>query len=1195
MNKTALRNFSIWSRRYLIEQISIRAEFIGIHKDGRIDPMQSKTSNSFMVNGVTFDFRPEARDAFEKMVKDKNIGWTNAIEEIAYTWFNRILAIRFMEVNGYLENGLNGECIYVIGSTDPNRAEPDAVHNATKLKYVDKDVVYDFLDREDTAGLFRYILRNQCIELSQWMPKVFERVSDFTELLMPETLLLKGGIVDRLTHDLEAKDFDISEGAEGQVEIFGWMYQFYISEKKDEVKGSDEKVNKNTLPAATQLFTPDWIVRYMVQNTLGKIWVTSQPSSSLKEDMKYYLEPDSSDEEVLKIHDEIKKAYRNKSIREIKFIDPCCGSGHVLVYAFDLFYQMYLEEGYTPEMIPSIILENNLVGLDVDKRAIQLTSFALTMKARSYNKNLFHEKYAFPNVTDVKESNGITDKDVDVIAKLMQLTSSEKEILKEIVIRYKDAEYFGSLINNFEYRAEEYAALYSKISAKDNMLDYADTIEYQIVNEWYELICELVKTAAVMKETYDCVVTNPPYQSPSACGDEMKKYAQVFYPESKADMYAMFIERCRAYSKPKGLQGMITMQGWMFIGAFEKLRKKFKDNSDIISLLQLGSRAFEDISGEVVQTASWIMTRKREYDIKGTYFDLTSFEGQDLKRDAFLERKNEFHTTLNSIHSIPGIPFAYWAGERVASLFEEEGLKIVADPRKGIVTMNDDLFVRLWTEVDLHTICFDANNIQEFTDRNGVYAPIRGGGGYRKWYGNKFNVIKWKDNGIKLKNYITEVSGDHYSRQIFNEDRFFDECISWNSIATKRVCFRYHEAGALFGSSGPSMFPNENREFVLAFVNSSTALSLIKLLKQSQNLGPTLVGRLPIIFERVDEVTKLACSCIQLCKKDWDNYEISWCFAKHPLLGSGKLEVIFEEWKTETIRDFNTLRLNEEQINTIFSEIYGMTNLINRVEDDDISYRKAELEREVKSLISYAVGCIMGRYSLKEDGLIFAGGEWDSSRYPDEFKPCDSGVMLITEEQYFEEDLCTRVIDFIELVYGKDTFSENLNFIAQALKPGAKESARQVIRNYLYDEKGFFENHYQVYQHRPIYWMMSSGKSGGFRAIVYMHRYDQNTLSIVRSELLHELRYKYEADQSLQHKKEVEATTTADRNDAKKKIASLDKKMVEVNQYDDLLNHATGNISAFTFDLDDGVKINYSKFLNIDGVKTQNLLVPIKL
>lgn len=610
MNKTALRNFSIWSRRYLLEQISTRAEFIGIHKDGSVDPIQSRTSNSFMVNGVTFDFKPEARDKFEKMVKDENIGWTNAIEEIAYTWFNRILAIRFMEVNGYLENGLNGENIYVIGSTDAGRTEPDAVHNATKLKYVDKNTVYGYQDRDDNAGLFRYILRKQCMELSQWMPDVFEKVSDYTELLMPETLLLKDGIIDRLTHDLDDSDFDISGDSDGQVEIFGWMYQFYISEKKDEVKGSKEKVNKNTLPAATQLFTPDWIVRYMVQNTLGKIWVTSQAGSSLKDSMKYYLEPDVADEEVLNIHEEIKMAYRDKSLREIKFIDPCCGSGHVLVYAFDLFYQMYLEEGYSPEMIPNIILENNLYGLDVDKRAIQLTSFALTMKARSYNKDLFHEEYSFPKVIDVKESNGITNKDIDTITKIVNLDTSEKNILEEIVFRFKDAEYFGSLINNFEYTSEQYKNLYKKMNVDEEKITVNDMFEYQIFAEWHKLLCELTITASVISDNYDCVVTNPPYQNPSDCGPEMKDYAALYYPESKADMGVMFIERCREYANNDGLVGMITLHSWMFTPSYEKFRNSLLASVDIISMCHLGARAFEDISGEVVQTTSWVM-RKR--------------------------------------------------------------------------------------------------------------------------------------------------------------------------------------------------------------------------------------------------------------------------------------------------------------------------------------------------------------------------------------------------------------------------------------------------------------------------------------------------------------------------------------------------------------------------------------------------------
>ena len=381
MNKSALRSFSAWARRYLIKNISDRAQFVGVTAD-KVIPIQAKTTNSFMVNGVAFNFPPSTRENFVEYVKSME-SFEDAIEEVAYTWFNRILAIRFMEVNGYLENGIDGENIYVIGSEDEGRNLPDAVAKATKLKYMDKEIVYKYQDDEDNAGLFRYILMKQCQELSQWMPEVFEKVSDFTDLLLPETLLLPGGLIEKLTGDLSAADFDISSEGNGQVEIFGWMYQFYIAEKKDEVFKSKDKINKGTLPAATQLFTPDWIVRYMVENTLGTIWVSSHSESSLKEDMRYYVDPDPSDDEVNSIIAQIKNDYQATSIRDIKFIDPCCGSGHVLVYAFDIFFKMYLEEGYSPDMIPSIILENNLYGLDVDKRAIQLTSFALTMKARS--------------------------------------------------------------------------------------------------------------------------------------------------------------------------------------------------------------------------------------------------------------------------------------------------------------------------------------------------------------------------------------------------------------------------------------------------------------------------------------------------------------------------------------------------------------------------------------------------------------------------------------------------------------------------------------------------------------------------------------------------------------------------------------------------------------------------------------------
>lgn len=608
MNKSALRNFSAWARRYLIKNICDRAQFVGVTAD-KVTPIQAKTASSFMVNGVTFNFPPSTRDNFVEYVKSME-SFEDAIEEVAYTWFNRILAIRFMEVNGYLENGIDGENIYVIGSEDEGRKIPDAVAKATKLKYTDKEIVYKYQDDEDNAGLFRYILMKQCQELSKWMPDVFEKVSDFTDLLLPDTLLLPGGLIEKLTGDLSAEDFDISAEGNGQVEIFGWMYQFYIAEKKDEVFKSRDKINKGTLPAATQLFTPDWIVRYMVENTLGTIWVSSHSESSLKKDMRYYVDPDPSDDEVNNIIAQIKKDYQETSIRDIKFIDPCCGSGHVLVYAFDIFFKMYLEEGYSPDMIPSIILENNLYGLDVDKRAIQLTSFALTMKARSYNKKLFDDCYHFPNVIDVHESNNISQSGIDTIVKLLTLKDDEKKVLEECIFRFNNAEYYGSLINNFEYTSDVYEKLFEKMKDKAKYVSFGDIFDITIYNRYFELLCTLIKQAQYMSSSYDCVVTNPPYLNPSSCGEEMRKFASIFYPISKTDMFAMFIERCMQYLKKSGLQGMVTMHSWMFLASYEKLREKMLKDTQMVSMVHLGARAFEDIGGEVVQTTSWIMGGK---------------------------------------------------------------------------------------------------------------------------------------------------------------------------------------------------------------------------------------------------------------------------------------------------------------------------------------------------------------------------------------------------------------------------------------------------------------------------------------------------------------------------------------------------------------------------------------------------------
>lgn len=1139
-----------------------------------------------MVNGVTFNFPPSTRENFVEYVKSME-SFEDAIEEVAYTWFNRILAIRFMEVNGYLENGIDGENIHVIGSEDEGRNLPDAVAKATKLKYVDKEIVYKYQDDEDNAGLFRYILMKQCQELSQWMPEVFEKVSDFTDLLLPETLLLPGGLIEKLTGDLSAADFDISSEGNGQVEIFGWMYQFYIAEKKKSIEESNLKINKGNLPAKTQLFTPDWIVRYMTENTLGKLWVVTHDDSDLQYHMEYYLEPGLSSVNR-KLFEELKQKYRLYSVRDIKFIDPCCGSGHILVYAFELFYNMYLEEGYSPETIPSIIFENNIYGLDVDKRAIQLTSFALTMKARSYNRRLFLDGYHFPNVIDICESNAITKEIVDRMTTLLKLADKDVDIVEECIFRFKDAEYKGSLVNNFQYSAEQYETTLNCILKKESDVAFETIFDETMFKNYFQLLCTLLKQAVYMNNQYDCVVTNPPYLSPGDCHDSMKKYASLEYSDSKNDMYAMFVERCLQYRNNSGLVGMVTMHGWMFQNHFSLLRNKLIGSCEIDSMIHLGKRAFEDISGEIVQTTTWVMSKHNTGEYLGHYFDLTEFDSQEAKKKAFLDRKNKYERCINDFSSTPDNIYTYWMSDKVIEAFGKyKPMSYYAEPKRGICTCANKLFYRFWFEVNKEDITLGYIKGTDFTSVKWI--PLNKGGSYRKWYGNLYEVINWENNGQKIREYP--------KAQVKNEDYYFLPALTWSSISTSGFSVRYTSDGFICDQASNGLFPTKELiAYIHGLLVSKVSGYILKKINPSHNILVGDLARLPV-SDKIDKGTieKLVRVCIEEAKLDWDSFEMSWNFKRHPLLrGKGLISEAFTEWEVECNYRRSRVKECEEEINRLFISAYGLEQeLTSEMSEEDITVEKANQDREIKSLISYAVGCVMGRYDLDEEGLAFAGGNWHAGIYSEKFKPCQYGIMPITEEQYFTEDLCTRVIDFIKISFGEKNLKDNLDYIASVLKPNSYEIPKKVIRNYLYND--FYNIHCKMFQNCPYYWQLDSGKSGGFRALVYMHRFNENTLSIVRTDYLQELRYKYEDEiQRLQHRF-TEARSTADKNSAKKQATSLDRKLVECVAYDDLLNHVTGSIQNYVFDLDDGVKTNYAKFLSIDGDKTKNVLTVIKL
>ena len=1333
MNKSALRNFAVNARRELIKRISGRANLLGVYENKPVQQIQAETDNGFVVNGMTFNYKKQMRDDFIKRVKE--VGYQDTIEEIAYTWFNRIVALRFMEINGYLKNGKNGEVIYIIGSTIAGKSEPDAVTYANKLSYMDKEIVYKFQDENKTNELYRYILTSQCNELNKVMPLMFEKIDNYVELLLPDHLLDNDSVIVHLVNDIDARDFNITikdENGENasQVEIIGWLYQFYISEKKDEVFASKDKIDKGTLPAVTQLFTPDWIVRYMVENSLGKMWVDGHKSSNLKQLMKYYVEEAEQTEEVKKKLDEINKEYARKNVKEITFIDPCCGSGHILVYAFEIFFKMYQESGYIASEIPALILKNNLFGIDVDKRAAQLTSFALTMKALSYDKD-FLKKQVYPNVIDIKESNLIDMQELKDFISLANLNIQDEELVLDLIEKFKDAELYGSLIKDFKYTPEQYDIVLKEVqNVDDNQFQISNILAVQNIKP---ILTNLLRQAIYLSSKYDVMATNPPYM-PTSNNDKLKEFAKSFYPDSKTDLFAMFMEV--PLLKQNGFLAMINMHSWMFISSYEKLREKLINKKDIISMLHLGTRAFEDIGGEVVQTTAFVLRTKT--GLKGNFYRLISFNSQTGKEKAFLENKHKFLTDVDNFLKIPGSPIAYWANENIIKSFEKGILlKNIAQPRQGLATGDNNKFIRLFYEIDFNKTKFNANDCEEARNSKKKWFPYNKGGSFRKWYGNNDYVVNWENDGNEIKHFKDSV-GNLRSRPQ-NTNYYFKKSITWSLISTNSIAFRMKPLGHIFDVAGMSLFVEDNLfNYVLGLNNSKIIDTIINILAPTINYQVGNIANIPVIIDEIkaDVIKEIVNSSINLSKLDWDEYETSWDFKKNPLLAvrenlrqieinhqdalkktmltikeilakykiqyvddfSGKtfgeylenekedillyikdqnkiylkiedpellenitkeitknlekiyyfvkdlgsmsinsnfintkelkiiigysLQEFYSQYKNEVNARFEQLKKNEEELNRIFIDIYGLQDeLTPDVADKDITVARIYDKKEdipenmkgniyvrtkqdvVKDLLSYIVGCAFGRYSPYKDGLIFAGGDFYWENYfnmlnnpnvstikniktvTNSFLPTDDNCIVNTDNDYVEFSLVDRVIEFISVIYGQATLEENLRFIANALDEKSNDTPRNVIRKYLAND--FFKDHCKKYQNRPIYWQFDSGKNGGFRALMYLHRYDQNTIPTARLSYLHDIQWKYEHEKDRLEQFIEKSNLTAEKAKAKKELDLINKQILECKAYDEILNHASNmNIQI---DLDDGVKVNYQKFQKLDGDKEKNI------
>ena len=1163
MDKNAIKKYAVWARNELIARVAQKALQYGITKENIVDVGADSINGKLLT-----DIEKKQRQALIAQIKDK--GFEQVMEEVAYTWFNRFSALRFMEVNGYLPTHVR------VFTDEENNFKPQIITEAIHLEMdgLDMEKVYTFKDANKTEELYKYLLITQCNALNKILPGMFQKISDYTELLFPDNLLREGSVIEQMIALIPEDDW------KDAVQIIGWMYQFYNIEPKAEVFLKNGKISKEEIPAATQLFTPDWIVRYMVENSLGRLWLEGHPNEELKADWKYYLDEVEQELEVQTQLVEICKEYATITPEQIKCIDPCSGSGHICVYMFDVLVQIYEAYGYTAREAVRSIIENNLYGLDIDERAAQLAYFAVMMKACKYDRRFLSRNdengntdVPQPHIYAICESNGI---DVYAIDYFVNGDPKLKSALDSIVKEMHDAKEYGSILN---ITPVDFMALYARFEeVREDISMSRETV--------LNTILPLVQVAEVMAQKYNVVVTNPPYMAVSAGEPKLNKFIKDNYPDSKADLFAVFIERCRDMTVRFGFQAMITMHSWMFLTSFEDLRHKLL-NVDTINMAHLGTRAFEEIGGEVVQTTSFVMRNGHVRNYKGKYVRLTEPSSQQGKEDMFLTGENLYIVKQDDLTKIPGSPIAYWVSDVIMQTFDNPKIGVVEYPKQGLSSADNNRFLRLWFEVSRLNFKINCVSNEDSAESEAMWFPFNKGGEFRKWYGNFDYVINWKNNGYELRNFKNAA--------IRNPEYYFLPHITWSKICSSNISFRYRPAGSVFSDAGcAAVFNDEKIWYVLGLLNTGYAQNIFNLINPTINYTQSTVASLPYIEKDMGAVEAIVKNNVELCQIDWDAFETSWDFRRHPLVSITyeceeqsntkfenakkekclRLEWCYEQWEYACKYRFDKLKENEEELNRIFINIYGLQDeLTQKVADADVTTRLADKKRDIKSLISYAVGCMFGRYSLDGEGLAYAGGEWDESQYVT-FKADEDNIIPICDDEYFQDDIVGRFVRFIEVVYGKETRDENLRFVAEVL--GGNGQPLEVIRNYFLND--FYADHLKIYQKRPIYWLFDSGKKNGFKALVYMHRYASDTIAKMRTDYVHEQQSRYRtAITDLEQR--IVAASTSERVKLNKKLKAIQEQATEIQGYEERIHHLADQY--ITIDLDDGVKHNYEIFKDV--------------
>ena len=1183
MDKNAIKKYAVWARRELIDRVSQRALVYGVTAKDTGDP------NAESVNGhLLAQAEKRQRQALIRNIMEK--GYEQVMEEVAYTWFNRFAALRFMEVNGYLPSHIR------VFTNDAGEFKPQILAEAIHLELdgLDMNRVYDLESANKSEELFKYLLIVQCNALNSILPGMFQRIEDYTELLLPDYLLREGSVIEQMVTTIPEEDWT------DQVQIIGWLYQYYNTEPKDKVFADlkkNIKITKENIPAATQLFTPDWIVHYMVENSLGRLWLEGHPNDALKSEWKYYLDEAEQEPEVQAQLDAIRKEYAALKPEEIRVIDPCMGSGHILCVFFDVLVRIYEDYGFTAREAAVKIVENNLWGLDIDERAAQLSYFAVMMKARQYDRRFFTRKVQ-PHVYAIEESNGITSAPMHDMG--LSLSQEEYGFVAKQVMRLieemHDAKEYGSIIHvtpcdwnmlrSFAMPREEEGQLH---------LDIHSEIEASA------RLNSLINIGEALTQKYHAVVTNPPYMGSRGMDAKLTNFVQKNFPDARSDMFAVFIEKCRQFVLNNCYYGMITQPSFLFLTAFEGLRKGVIDSQVISSLLHMGrgifgidfgstafvlrntalsehkgtymklhQRTFQYIAPEDIESL-FISTKENhnfEFDFAAYNSDENAlFEGEESVDIFSNTQRLYFEIEQKAFLKIPGTPIAYWLSRAFLEAFGADKLGNNAEVITGMTTGKNSEFLRLWFEVDYTKEAFDYARMIDIDFSRKKWIPYSKGGNRRNWSGNAEYVVNWlrKDEFNRSKTTLQHL--------------YLREALTWPFISSGKFSARYLPQGFLWDVAGSPCFfdKDEDMYYALGFLCTKIADMALKIMNPTINVQAIDLAKLPYIVSEHDkaEIISLVKENIVLSDMDWDSFEISWHFRKHPLVKQRvKVEEAFSDWQSLTKRNFIKIKSNEERLNELFAIIYGLEGEIQPfITDEEVTISEANLQRDIRGLISYAVGCMFGRYSLDIPGLAYAGGTWDASKYTT-FHPDKDAIIPICDDEYFEDDIVGRFVKFVEVVYGKENLEDNLRFIADAL--GGKGSSREVIRNYFIND--FYADHLKVYQKRPIYWLFDSGKKNGFKCLIYMHRYQPDTIARIRTDYVHEQQSRYRtAIADLEQR--INSVSTSERVKLSKQLAKLHAQAEETRIYEEKIHHLADQM--IKIELDDGVKHNYAIFKDV--------------